>query len=202
MSKNVLDPYPGLTAFPEKEKTLKIAAWVVSAVVLVLVGVMRQYKLPVPDGWDVSFLPAVNAIINALTAVALLASLFFIKQKNYVAHRNANVVALGLSVLFLACYVGYHFTSPEVIYGDADGNGILTDVEAASVASIRPVYLTILLSHIFLAGIILPFILFTTIRAIAGKYAEHRKMARWVWPLWFYVALTGPIVYLMLKDYY
>jgi putative membrane protein len=89
-----------------------------------------------------------------------------------------------------------------VIYGDADGDGVLSALETAAVAGFRPVYLSILLSHIFLAGIILPFILFTTIRAIAGKYAMHRKMARWVWPLWFYVALTGPVVYLMLKEYY
>ncbi|PHI18704.1 hypothetical protein CEQ90_16730 [Lewinellaceae bacterium SD302] len=197
-----INPYPGLTAYPKKEKGLKIAAWIVSAVVLVLVGVMRQYKLPVPENWDVTFLPAVNAIINGLTAVALLASLYFVKQKNYLAHRNANAVALGLSVLFLACYVAYHFTSPEVVYGDLDGDGMLSAAESEAVAGIRPLYLTILLSHIFLAGIILPFILFTTIRAIAGKYAEHRKMARWVWPLWFYVALTGPIVYLMLSKYY
>lgn len=192
----------GLTPRPELEKKLKIAAWVVSVVVLVLVGVMRQYKLPVPADWDVSFLPAVNAIVNALTAVALLCSLYFVKKRKYVAHRNANITALGLSVVFLACYVTYHFTSPEVIYGDVDGDGVLSAVESAAVAGFRPIYLTILLSHIFLAGIILPFILFTTIRAIAGKYTMHRKMARWVWPLWFYVALTGPVVYLMLKEYY
>lgn len=192
----------GLRTYPDKEKTLKIAAWVVSAAVLILVGIMRRYKLPVPEGWDVSFLPAVNAIINGLTAIALLFSLYFVKQKNYVAHQKANIAALGLSVAFLLCYVLYHFTSPEVIYGDADGNGVLSELEAAAVAGFRPVYLTILLSHIFLAGIILPFILFTTIRAMVGKYAEHRKMARWVWPLWFYVAVTGPVVYLMLKSYY
>lgn len=192
----------GLATYPRYEKTLKIAAWVVSAVVLILVGLMRRFKLPVPADWDVSFLPAVNAIINALTAVALLASLYFIKQKNFKAHRNANFTALGLSVLFLLCYVGYHFTSPEVIYGDADGDGLLSAAESAAVAGMRPIYLTVLFSHIILAGLILPFILFTTIRALVGKYAAHRRMARWVWPLWFYVALTGPIVYLMLSEYY
>lgn len=192
----------GLQTYPQKEKTLKIAAWVISAAVLILVGIMRRYKLPVSDDWDVSFLPAVNAFVNALTAVSLLASLYFIKQKKYLAHRNANIAALALSVVFLACYVVYHFTSPEVIYGDIDGNGILSEVESAAVAGIRPIYLVILLSHIFLAGIILPFILFTTVRAMVGKYDLHTKMARYVWPLWFYVALTGPVVYLMLRQYY
>lgn len=194
--------YPQLATFPEKEKGLKILIWVVSAVVLLLVGVMRQYKLPVPEGWNVNFLPAVNATLNGLTALALLCSLYFIKTKNVVAHRNANGVALGLSVLFLLCYVVYHFTTPEVKYGDVDHDGILSAAETAAVAGIRPLYLVVLLTHITLAGILLPFILLTTLRALVGKYTLHRKMARYVWPLWLYVAITGPVVYLMLRNYY
>ncbi len=194
--------YPQLKTYPEKERSLKILIWVVSVVVLLLVGAMRQYKLPVPDGWDVGFLPAVNAILNASTAVALIFSLYFIKQKNVVAHRNANGIALGLSVLFLLCYVVYHFTTPEVKFGDIDHDGLLSAAETAAVAGVRPAYLTILFSHIILAGILLPFILLTTLRALVGKYEIHRKMARYVWPLWLYVAVTGPIVYLMLRVYY
>lgn len=194
--------YPELNSYPEKEKTLKILIWVVSAVVLLLVGVMRQYKLPVPEGWDVGFLPAVNATLNGCTAIALLVSLYFIKQGKVVAHRNANGIALGLSVVFLLCYVVYHFTTPEVIFGDADHNGILSVTESAAVAGIRPIYLVILLSHITLAGLLLPFILLTTLRALVGKYTAHRKLARIVWPLWLYVAATGPVVYLMLAQYY
>lgn len=194
--------YPQLTIYPEKERGLKILVWVVSAVVLVLVGVMRQYKLPVPEGWNVGFLPAVNATLNALTAIALVFSLYYIKQRNVVAHRNANAAALGFSVLFLLCYVVYHFTTPEVMYGDTNLDGVLSDAESAAVAGIRPVYLVILLSHIALAGILLPFILLTTLRALVGKYTLHRKMARIVWPLWLYVAITGPVVYLMLRSYY
>lgn len=191
-----------LISYPEKEGLLKILVWMVTIVVLLLVGAMRQYKLPVPEGWDVSFLPAVNAILNSLTAVALLFSLYFIKAKNVIAHRNANGVALGLSVLFLLCYVVYHFTTAEVIYGDLDHDGILSETEAGIVSGIRPIYMLILLSHIALAGILLPFILLTTVRALVGKYEMHRKMARIVWPLWLYVAITGPVVYLMLRSYY
>ena len=193
---------PKLTTYPEKEGLLKILTWVITVVVLLLVGAMRQYKLPVPGGWDVSFLPAVNAILNSLTAVTLVFSLYYIKTKNVIAHRNANGVALGLSVLFLSCYMLYHFTTPEVIYGDLDHDGILSDTEASIVSGVRPVYMIILLSHIALAGILLPFILLTTMRALVGKYAMHRKMARIVWPLWLYVAITGPVVYLMLSSYY
>lgn len=195
-------PYPQLPTYPEKERTLKILVWVVSAVVLILVGVMRRYKLPVPDGWDVSFLPAVNATLNGLTAVALLFSLYYVKRRDVVKHRNANATALAFSVLFLLCYVVYHFTTAEVIYGDLDGNGLLSAAESAAVGGQRTVYLVILLSHIALAGILLPFILLTTVRALVGKYAAHRRMARIVWPLWLYVAITGPVVYLMLRSYY
>lgn len=187
---------------PEWEGRLKVTAWVLSAVVLILVGLMRQYKIPIPEETDLSFLPAVNAFINGLTALALVVSLYFIKRKEVVKHRNTNYVALGLSVLFLLCYVAYHFTTPEVKFGDANGNGVLEAAELAATAGVRTPYLILLFSHIILAGLILPFILFTFIRAYTGKYDRHRKMARWVWPLWFYVAVTGPVVYLMLKPYY
>lgn len=194
--------FPQLKKYPEKERGLKILIWVVSVVVILLVGAMRQYKLPVPEGWDVGFLPGVNALLNGLTAVALIFSLVFIKQGKVVQHRNANGVALGLSVMFLLCYVVYHFTTPEVIFGDVDHNGILSEAETAAVAGIRPWYLLILFSHIGLAGILLPFILLTTLRALVGKYTLHRKMAKIVWPLWLYVAITGPVVFLMLRSYY
>ncbi len=199
---SISNKYAGLSTYPAYEKTLKIASIVLSVVVIALVIVMRRYKLPVPDGWDVSFLPAVNATINALTAISLLFSLYFVKKQQFVQHRNANATALGLSVLFLLCYVVYHITTPEVIYGDANGDGSLSADELAAVGSMRTLYLSVLFSHILLAGLLLPFILFTTIRAAVGKYAAHKKLARWVWPLWLYVAITGPLVYWMLRPYY
>ncbi|WP_246050212.1 DUF420 domain-containing protein [Neolewinella litorea] len=192
--------HPELTTFPEKERLLKISTYVFSAVVLILVFVMREVTLPID--WDVRFLPAVNATLNGLTALALVFSLYYVKRGQFVHHRNANAVALGLSVLFLLCYVAYHFTTPEVIFGDADGNGVLSDAERLAVSDTRPWYLVILISHITLAGILLPFILLTTVRAITGQWTLHRRMARYVWPLWFYVAITGPVVYLMLRSYY
>lgn len=193
-------PHPELPIYPDKASALRIATWVFSAIVLILVFVMREVKIPID--WNVDFLPAVNATLNALTAVALLFSLYFVKQGQYVYHRNSNAVALGLSVIFLLCYVAYHFTTAEVLFGDADQNGVLSEAERAAVSGTRPWYLVILISHITLAGILLPFILLTTVRALAGKWAMHRKMARYVWPLWFYVAITGPVVYLMLRSYY
>ncbi len=196
----VRDPHPELATYPEKESLLKTLVYAFSAIVLILVYIMREVTLNVD--WNVSFLPAVNATLNALTAVALLFSLYFVKQRNFVAHRNANATALGLSVVFLLCYVAYHFTTPEVLFGDSNQDGMLSVAERAQVSDIRPVYLVILISHITLAGILLPFILLTTVRALVGKWTLHRRMARYVWPLWLYVAITGPVVYLMLRSYY
>ena len=184
------------------EKKLNVAAWIVTGAVLILVGLMRRVKIPLPDGWDFSFLPPFHATLNALTAVVLIAAFYFIKQKNIEAHRKAMFGAIGLSVLFLLSYVAYHFTSPEVIFGDLDADGILNETERAAVAGIRPYYLVLLISHITLAGLILPFILFTFIRAYTNQIERHRKMARWVFPIWLYVAITGPICYFMLMPYY
>ncbi|WP_282777336.1 DUF420 domain-containing protein [Phaeodactylibacter xiamenensis] len=184
------------------EKKLNVGAWIVTAAVLILVGVMRQVKIPLPDGVDLGFLAPFHAGVNALTAVTLVIALYFIKQKQVEAHRKTMMVALGLSVLFLLSYVAYHFTTPETIFGDLDGDGSLSAEELAAVGSTRTFYLIILLTHIVLAAVSLPFILFTFIRAYTGQFDRHRKMARWVWPIWFYVAVTGPVAYLMLMPYY
>jgi putative membrane protein len=168
------------------EKKLNIGAIIVSVAVLSLVVLMRRVKLDL--GVDLSFLPPIHAILNTLTAITLVYSLNAIKNKRIEQHRNANFTALGLSSLFLLCYVAYHFTTPETKFG---GEG-----------TIKVVYLILLLTHIISAAVIFPFILFTFIRAITNQIERHRKMARWVYWVWLYVAITGPICYLMLKPYY
>ena len=183
-------------------KQLNIAAWIVTGAVLALVGLMRQVKIPLPEGWDFSFLAPFHATVNALTAVVLLIAYYFIRQKNVKMHQRMIYVAIGLSVLFLLSYVAYHFTTPETLFGDINHDGIVSPEEKAAVGSTRTVYLLLLLSHIALAALILPFILFTFIRAYTGQVERHRKMAKWVFPIWLYVAVTGPIVYYMLMPYY
>jgi putative membrane protein len=184
------------------QKRLNIGAWVVTAAVLFLVGLMRQVKIPLPAGWDLSFLPPFHASLNALTAVVLVLALYYIKKKNITMHRRMIYVAMGLSVLFLLSYVAYHFTTPETLFGDADHNGVVSAAESAALGEMRTVYLVLLISHITLAGLTLPFILFTFVRAYTNQIERHRRMARWVFPLWLYVAVTGPICYLMLMPYY
>lgn len=182
------------------ERKLNKLAWALSAVVLLLVGLMRAVRIPVPV--DFGFLPPVHATLNALTAVALIAALVFIKRKQVAQHRAAIYTAIGLSVLFLLSYVVYHFTSVEVRFGDVDHNGVVDAAERAAVGAMRPVYLLLLVTHVVLAALILPFILLTFNRAFTAQYARHKAMARWVYPIWLYVAVSGPLCYWMLRPYY
>lgn len=184
------------------ETRLNRLAWVITGAVLLLVGLMRRVKIPLPEGVSFDFLPPFHASVNALTAVVLLFAYYFIRRGRIEAHRSAIYVAMGLSLLFLLSYVAYHFTTPETLFGDANGDGLVDAAEKAAVASQRTIYLVILITHIVLAAVILPFILFTFIRAYTGQFERHRQMARWVFPLWLYVAITGPICYYMLMPYY
>lgn len=170
----------------ELEKKLNRWAWAVSAAVLVLVGLMRRVKIDL--GVDFSFLPPVHASLNAFTALILMVAFWHIKNGRVEQHRKAIYVAMVCSLLFLVSYVLYHFTTPETRYG---GEGLM-----------RTGYFFLLITHVVLAAVILPFILFTFTRAYTRQYERHKKMARWVFPLWLYVAVTGPICYLMLKPYY
>jgi putative membrane protein len=181
-------------------KKLKIGAWVVTGIVLVFVSIMHKITLDV--GIDFSFLPPLYSFFNALTGIVLIAALYQIKQKNIQAHQRLMNVAVVFSGLFLLGYVIYHLTNPDTIFGDANHDGVLDDAERLEVAGIRTFYLVILIAHIVLAAIILPFILFTYIRAYTHQIAKHKKMARWVFPLWLFVALSGPFLYWMIAPYY
>jgi putative membrane protein len=169
------------------ERKLNIAAIITSVIVLVLVVWMRRpQKLDL--GIDFSFLPPIHATFNALAALALVFALYFIKQKRVAAHRASIYTAMAFSALFLISYVLYHSTTPETKFGGA--------------GTIRLVYFLLLITHVVLAAVILPFIFFTFNRAYTEQFDRHKKMARWVYPLWLYVAISGPICYLMLKPYY
>lgn len=168
---------------------LKLAVWVVTALVLGLVVMMRSpYKIPLPEGWSMMFLPPVHAVLNTLVAVCLVAALVAVKAGRIALHRNFISVAMGLSALFLLCYVAYHFTTEETRF---EGEGW-----------VRTVYFVLLITHIVLAGVSLPAILFTFLTGVTNRFTTHRRLARWVFPVWLYVAVTGPICYLMLRPYY
>jgi len=172
------------------EKKLKPIAWILTVVVLGLVISMEPLGSFVRGKIDVDFswLPPFYSTLNALVACSLIYALVQIRNKNIVGHKRGIFIAIALSITFLLCYVLYHMTTEHTKFG---GEG-----------TIRIVYLFILNTHIILAGLIFPFILFTFIRAYTNQFEKHKKMARWVFPLWLYVAVTGPIIYLMLRPYY
>jgi putative membrane protein len=186
----------------ELSKKLGIVAWILTAAVLALVGLMRRVKIPLPEGMDLSFLPPFHAAVNAAAAVVLVIAFIAVMKGRIALHRRMIMMAMGLSVLFLLSYVAYHFTSNEVKFGDVNLDGFVDDTERARVGGLRTVYLLLLASHIILAAVSLPFILFTFIAGWTNRFTAHRRLARWVFPIWLYVAITGPVCYWMLRPYY
>ncbi len=167
------------------EKKLNIWATIVSIAVVGLVAVMR--KIPRLElGIDFSFLPGLYSLMNFIAAICLIAALIQIRKKNVTAHRRWILIALTLSSLFLLMYVLYHITTPETKYCGSMGY----------------VYFPLLITHVVSAAFSFPFILFTFIRGYLMQVEKHKKMAKWVYWLWLYVAMTGPICYLMLLPCY
>jgi putative membrane protein len=192
---------------PSLQKNDAKAKWLIgifSVIVFAAVSILGRYNLAgrVNFSFDVHIFAKANAFINATVAILLIAGLYFVKQKKYEAHKNIMVAAMVLSVLFLVSYICHHLFAGESIYGDTDGVKGLSDGERAAVGSARTVYLLILITHIPLAGLALPFILFAAYRAMTGEYEKHKKIVRIIWPLWLYVAVTGVVIYLMIYPYY
>jgi putative membrane protein len=186
-------------------KNDKKAYWLIgifSVVVFLAVSVLTKIKLNVDLGFDVHIFAAFNAFVNATIAVLLVAALVAVKNGKYLLHKQIMMAALVLSILFLVSYIAHHLLAGEAKFGDADRDGIVTDAEKAAVGGIRTIYFIILITHIILAAVILPFILFTAYRALTAEFPLHKKLAKITWPLWFYVAVTGPIVYWMIKPFY
>lgn len=187
----------------ECAKKMRVGVWVITVLVLLLVGAMRSpYKIPLPEGVSFSVLPQVHAGLNTLVAACLLAALMAIFRKSVRWHKRFMTTAFVLSGLFLLSYVAYHFTTMETLFGDADGSGTVDDAEKEKVGSIRTFYLTLLFSHIVAAAVSFPMILFTFVHAWTNDFEKHRKLAKKTFPLWFFVAVTGPICYYLLKGYY
>ncbi len=181
----------GITLPPSLKKNDTVAyifIFLVSVIVFAAVAFLNKVELKVNLGFDRHIFARINALINTFVALLLLGGLYAAKDKRYSTHKKLMSWAIGLSAMFLVSYICHHLFTGETSYG---GSGL-----------IKLVYYFILITHIALAGIILPFILFTAYRALIGEYPKHKKLARITWPLWLYVAVTGVIVYLMISPYY
>lgn len=151
----------------------------------VIVAILFGVKIP---GYDLSFLPPIYATINGTTAVLLIVAVQAVKNGKRRLHENIMKTCIGLSATFLLMYVAYHMTSESTPFG---GEG-----------AIRYVYYFTLISHILLSVAITPLVLFTFSRALSRNFERHRRLAKFTYPIWLYVAVTGVIVYLMISPYY
>ena len=139
---------------------------------------------------NISDLPKINACLNSLAAVLLIAGYIFIKRQNQTAHRNCMIGALLSSTVFLVCYVYYHY-SMQKLHGEAHTRFLKPEW-------FRPIYLAVLFTHLVCAIAIVPLVLMTVSRAIKARFELHKKIARWTWPIWMYVSITGVLIYFLL----
>lgn len=177
-----------MSAEKQLTKEKKYNRWIVVLSIAIPLVVAVLFGVKIPNVEPLSFLPPIYASINAATAVLLLIALWAIKNGNRKLHENLMKTAIALSVAFLAMYVAYHMTSESTKYG---GDGV-----------IRYVYYFILITHILLSIVVIPFVLITYVRAITDNFERHKKIAKITFPIWLYVAVTGVIVYLMISPYY
>lgn len=171
-----------------REAFYKRFIWIASVAVFAVVVLLSQ--LPKSDSipsWT-RFLPMLNAVLNATTTILLLLSLYYIRRKQVEVHKRINLVACLLSTLFLLSYVLFHSFGVETRFPDDN--------------PLRPVYLFILVTHVVLAAVVFPLVLFTVYRGLTNQVTAHRKIVRWSYPIWLYVTVTGVIVYLMISPYY
>jgi putative membrane protein len=174
--------------FQKNDGLAKGLIYTVSAVVFIAVVILSRVKIEIDLGFNVHVFATLNAVLNSLVSVELVIALVAVKRGYYALHRNLMISAMGLSVLFLVSYIAHHLLADSTPFG---GEGL-----------IRYIYYFILITHIFLAAVILPFILFTAYRGLTGEWAMHRKLAKITWPIWFYVSVTGVVVYLLISSYY
>lgn len=170
-----------------KEKNFLPIIIAVSIIIPAAVGILF-YGPKLNFDFKFTFLPAINATLNGTTSLMLIAGIIAIKNKKRTLHEALMKTALLLSALFLVSYITYHITTPSTRFG---GEGI-----------IKSIYYFILLTHIVLAAAIVPLVLITFVRALSEKFDKHRIIARWTFPMWLYVTITGVIVYFMIAPYY
>lgn len=165
-------------------RLINILAIAIPVAVAILLGIRQKVDL---GSWT-TYLPHINGVINSLTTVLLLMGLYFIKQKNVLAHKRTMLAAFTLGSMFLVSYVLYHLTNESTPFG---GRGW-----------VRPVYYFLLVSHIVLSIVVVWFVLRAVYFALNGQIAKHKQTVKYAFPIWLYVSTTGVIVYLMIKPYY
>ncbi|MFT5913594.1 MAG: putative membrane protein [Flammeovirgaceae bacterium] len=191
------------TILPKNDKKILPIIAILSVVVPLLVAILMSFPQSGKLGdLDVSFLPHLNGTLNSATAILLIAGFLAIRSKKIELHRTFMLSAFVLSSIFLISYVIYHFQVPSTIFGDLDHSGDLNESEALAIEGVRSFYLVILLTHIALSTIIVPLVLLSIYFAFSNQIDRHKKIVRFTFPIWVYVAITGVVVYWMISPYY
>ena len=172
-----------MNTISKNDRLANIAIIGMSLLVFILISVTRRVKFDLGFDFDTHIFPAISAFLNSIVSVLLILGLAAIKRKKQVIHKNIMLAAMACSILFLVSYLAYHFTTVETSYQ----------------GPYKLFYYIILFSHITLSGLVLPFILYSVYRGLTGEYAKHKKLTRFVWPIWLYVSMTGVLVYFMIK---
>lgn len=186
----------------KNDKKAHILIWIFSAIVFAAVVILDKMTLPMQLGFNPHIFAMLSAGVNSMVSILLIVALIFVKQKNIAAHKKTMLSAMVLSILFLVFYIAHHLLTGETHYGDMNHDGLVSDGEKVAVGMIRYVYYFIISTHITLAGIVMPFVLYSAYRALIGEIPQHKKLVRYTYPIWLYVAITGVVVYLMISPYY
>jgi putative membrane protein len=192
-----------LTAiWQQNDKKAHILIWTFSAIVFLAVTILDKLTLNVSLGFNPHIFALLSAAVNSIVSVMLIAGLILIRQKKFMAHKKVMLTTMALSILFLVFYIAHHLFTGETKFGDTNHDGLLSDAEIALAGSVRYIYYFIISTHITLAALVMPFVLYSAYRAMTGNYAQHKKLVRYTFPIWLYVAVTGVVVYLMISPYY
>ena len=186
----------------KNDKKAHILIWIFSAIVFLAVTILDKITLDVNLGFNPHIFAMLSAGVNSIVSLLLVVGLVFVKQKKYQLHKNTMMFTMALSVLFLVFYIANHLFTGETKYGDINHDGLLSDDEISLAGTMRYVYYVIISTHVTLAGIVMPFVLYSAYRGLTGEFSLHKKMVRYTFPIWLYVAVTGVIVYLMISPYY
>ena len=185
------------------KKVIVVVSILIPVIVTVLIFKPQSFfSLNEESNFNIHFFPKLHAVLNSLTAACLILSLFFIRQKKVFLHKFFNWSAVALSSLFLISYVLYHSMAPSVKFGDINHDNIVDAFEKIQAGNLRYFYYFVLLTHILLACVIVPLVLFTLLAIYKISIERHRKIAKITWPLWLYVAITGVVVYFLISPYY
>ena len=148
------------------------------------------------------YLPHINAYVNTLTACCLLLAYFSIRRKSLLWHRRWMVISIGLGIVFFVHYILYHISNPATIYGDANGNGVLEEMERWEAGYGRSIYIALLISHIVSANFVVFLVLWALFHTYTRRFKRHKRVARYAILLWLYVSISGVCVYFMIRSYY